>query len=111
MAAPKSYFDIGHGTSDATLWLWDNGTLVTWERQRGTHGQWYGPDSMRHWRGRFENETNRLSLAPPQGEQNLPRPPSHLIGILEFSFPVAMFYYFSAGGVTSFLPSHRKAKP
>jgi hypothetical protein len=62
----KRYVDIGHGTPDAVLWLYQDGRVETYKSE-STHMQVWGHElSMKHWRGRFDPKTNECSIVPPE---------------------------------------------
>ncbi len=93
---PKDYHDIAHGMSEGVLWLYSDERIQTSPTSSGTHASIWGDEAARKcWRGRYEPESNRLSIAPPERLLKSPTPPQHLIDRLEEKFGQAEMYSFN----------------
>jgi hypothetical protein len=81
----KRYIDIGHGTPDCVLWLYEGGRVWT-ASSESTHMQAWGHEiAMSHWRGRFDPRTNECSIVPPENWVG-DLVPSYLFDALEAQF-------------------------
>jgi len=93
---PEAYHDIAHGQSKGILWIYCDERVQTSPTSSGTHASIWGDDVARKcWRGRYEPETNRLSVAPPERLLSSPTPPQHLIDHLEVKFGQVEMYSFN----------------
>ena len=59
------YIDIGHKSLSAFVWIYKDGRLWATRAGVGTHEALYGMDALNYWRGRYEPDTTRYSVAPP----------------------------------------------
>ena len=82
---PKSYVDIGHGLSDAVVWLYRGGHIWKGLASGGTHERRWGLSAIHYWRGRYEPKTNRLSIVAPIVKPYA-SPPRCLLIALEAAF-------------------------
>lgn len=93
---PREYTDIAHGKSEGVLWIYCDERIQAAPTTSGTHASIWGTEASRCWRGRYEPETNRLSIAPPE-RFLLSRhaPPQHLVELLEEEFGATEMYEFN----------------
>ena len=93
---PETYQDIAHGQSEGVLWIYCDERIQTARTTSGTHASIWGDQAARRcWRGRYEPESNRLSIAPPERLLKSPTPPQHLIDRLEEIFGQTEMYAFN----------------
>ena len=86
------YTDIGHVRADSLLWVW-SGRLDVRPVSEGTHNSIYGMAAMGMWRGRYEPDTGRCSIAPPI-TPTFEAPPEWLIVALETKWVPIEPYFF-----------------
>lgn len=83
----REYVDIGHGNTDSILWVHDGSSIRKISAQCGTHLSVWGDGVGRLWRGRYEPDTGRTSVAPPERlVGRMYATPSWLIDALEEAF-------------------------
>jgi hypothetical protein len=92
-----NYWDIGHSPpiehsreileSNNILWFFNNGTIETKiERDNTSHFQTFD-DLSRHYYGRYEAETGKLTIIIPEGVNSFRPIPNILIKKLNERFP------------------------
>lgn len=65
MSDPKSYMDIGHGSPDSILWLFNGERIESRKTGSLTHEKVWGFEAMHYWRGRFSPSTGQISAVSP----------------------------------------------
>ena len=84
MAKKRTYFDIGHG-GIYVVWLWTiEGLEVAYNI---THEQAWGQETINCWRGRFDKDSQTLSIVAPGTDMGKFRvPPEDLLEALSNRF-------------------------
>lgn len=90
--AKFQYADIGHLRDDSFLWVW-NGKLDVRPVTAGTHNSIYGMSALGMWRGRYEPDTGRCSIAPPV-TPTFDAPPEWLIEVLKAKWGEIELHFF-----------------
>jgi hypothetical protein len=94
---PEHYIDIGHGQPGAIVWLYRDGRVWKGLASAGTHEERWGMDAMNFWRGRYDPQTNKLSVVGPVALENS-SPPHDLMQALKSVFTNAEVVQFNSLG-------------
>tara|TARA_Y100000310_G_scaffold275978_1_gene292805 strand:- start:12900 stop:13577 length:678 start_codon:yes stop_codon:yes gene_type:complete len=96
----NAYTNVGHSSGPKILWWWDGRKLSSQEVEKGNEEAHFGviPDEEKGsftWQGRYDPETDDLSIAPRVYLGKIQDPPKRLVDALYKQFGDVKFQQFA----------------